>query len=175
MNFYKKKQYTGIVPTVNSTTFIRIDGAGDYRRAVGFTTTATCNGSTYPCKQGLTSINLSDPNLPATDYLVGHYEDTSTGCQLNFRANGQIDLSKGSQIYRAALSADSTDNLLQTDAASSSYLLNSSSAEPNNTTQQYNFIQLSIKANKIISAKAGLDSRKAPDSLQTPQLECTFS
>ncbi|OCY54201.1 hypothetical protein [Acinetobacter pittii] len=171
----KNKQYSGIVPTVNSTTFIRIDGAGDYRRAVGFTTTATCNGSTYPCKQGLTSINLSDPNLPATDYLVGHYEDTSTGCQLNFRANGQIDLSKGSQIYRAALSADSTDNLLQTDAASSSYLLNSSSAEPNNTTQQYNFIQLSIKANKIISAKAGLDSRKAPDSLQTPQLECTFS
>ncbi|MFA3130447.1 hypothetical protein [Acinetobacter pittii] len=171
----KNKQYSGIVPTVNSTTFIRIDGAGDYRRAVGFTTTAICNGSTYPCKQGLTSINLSDPNLPATDYLVGHYEDTSTGCQLNFRANGQIDLSKGSQIYRAALSADSTDNLLQTDAASSSYLLNSSSAEPNNTTQQYNFIQLSIKANKIISAKAGLDSRKAPDSLQTPQLECTFS
>ncbi len=171
----QKKQYTGIVPTVNSTTFIRIDGAGDYRRAVGFTTTATCNGANYPCKQGLTSINLSDPNLPATDYLVGHYEDTSTGCQLNFRANGQIDLSKGSQIYRAALSADSTDNLLQTDAASSSYLLNSSSAEPNNTTQQYNFIQLSIKANKIISATAGLDSRKAPDSLQTPQLECSFS
>lgn len=171
----KNKQYSGIVPTVNSTTFIRIDGAGDYRRAVGFTTTATCNGSTYPCKQGLTSINLSDPNLPATDYLVGHYENTSTGCQLNFRANGQIDLSKGSQIYRAALSADSTDNLLQTDAASSSYLLNSSSAEPNNTTQQYNFIQLSIKANKIISATAGLDSRKAPDNLQTPQLECTFS
>ncbi|MEO9300843.1 hypothetical protein ABI223_03625 [Acinetobacter pittii] len=171
----QKKQYTGIVPTVNSTTFIRIDGAGDYRRALGFTSTATCNGSTYPCKQGLTSINLSDPNLPATDYLVGHYEDTSTGCQLNFRANGQIDMSKGSQIYRVALSADSTDNLLQTDAASSSYLLNSSSAEPNNSTQQYNFIQLSIKANKIISAKAGLDSRKAPDSLQTPQLECSFS
>lgn len=174
-NLLDKKQYSGIVPTVNSTTFIRIDGAGDYRRAVGFTTTATCNGSNYPCKQGLTSINLSDPNLPATDYLVGHYEDTSTGCQLNFRANGQIDLSKDSQIYRAALSADSTDNLLQTDAASSSYLLNSSSAEPNNSTQQYNFIQLSIKANKIISATAGLDSRKAPDSLQTPQLECSFS
>lgn len=174
-NLLDKKQYSGIVPTVNSTTFIRIDGAGDYRRAVGFTTTAACNGANYPCKQGLTSINLSDPNLPATDYLVGHYEDTSTGCQLNFRANGQIDLSKGSQIYRAALSADSTDNLLQTDAASSSYLLNSSSAEPNNTTQQYNFIQLSIKANKIISATAGLDSRKAPDSLQTPQLECSFS
>ncbi|NUG22026.1 hypothetical protein [Acinetobacter lactucae] len=171
----QKKVYTGIVPTVNSTTFIRIDGAGDYRRAVGFTTTATCNGSTYPCKQGLSSINLSDPNLPATDYLIGHYEDTSTGCQLNFRGNGQIDLSKGTQIYRTALSADSTDNLLQTDAASSSYLLNSSSAEPNNSTQQYNFIQLSIKANKIMSAKAGLDSRKAPDNLQTTQLECSFN
>lgn len=172
----QKKLYSGIVPIENTTDFFRIDGAGDYRRAVGFSgITATCNGSAYPCKQGLTSINLSDPKLPATDYLVGHYEDTSTGCQLNFRANGQIELIKGSQTYRSALSADSTDNLLQTDAASSSYLLNSSSAEPNNSTQQYNFIQLSIKANKIVSAKAGLDSRKAPDNLQTPQLECSFS
>lgn len=172
----QKKLYSGVVPSGNTTDFFRIDGAGDYRRAVGFSgTTTTCNGSIYPCKQGLTSINLSDPKLPATDYLVGHYEDTATACQLNFRANGQIELIKGSQTYRSALSADSTDNLLQTDAASSSYLLNSSSAEPNNSTQQYNFIQLSIKANKIVSAKAGLDSRKAPDSLQTPQLECSFS
>lgn len=172
----QKKLYSGVVPVGNTTDFFRIDGAGDYRRAVGFSgITATCNGSAYPCKQGLTSINLSDPKLPATDYLVGHYEDTATGCQLNFRANGQIDLIKGSQTYRSALSADSTDNLLQIDAASSSYLLNSSSAEPNNSTQQYNFIQLSIKANKIVSAKAGLDSRKAPDNLQTPQLECSFS
>jgi hypothetical protein len=172
----QKKLYSGVVPVGNTTDFFRIDGAGDYRRAVGFSgITATCNSSAYPCKQGLTSINLSDPKLPATDYLVGHYEDTATGCQLNFRANGQIDLIKGSQTYRSALSADSTDNLLQIDAASSSYLLNSSSAEPNNSTQQYNFIQLSIKANKIVSAKAGLDSRKAPDNLQTPQLECSFS
>ncbi|ENV03254.1 MULTISPECIES: hypothetical protein [Acinetobacter] len=171
-----KKLYSGVVPVGNTTDYFRIDGAGDYRRAVGFSgITATCNGSAYPCKQGLTSINLSDPKLPATDYLVGHYEDTATGCQLNFRANGQIELIKGSQTYRSALSADSTDNLLQTDAASSSYLLNSSSAEPNNSTQQYNFIQLSIKANKIVSAKAGLDSRKAPDNLQTSQLECSFS
>lgn len=175
-NLLDKKQYSGVVPIGNTTDFFRIDGAGDYRRAVGFSgITATCNGSIYPCKQGLTSINLSDPKLPATDYLVGHYENTATGCQLNFRANGQIELIKGSQTYRSALSADSTDNLLQTDAASSSYLLNSSSAEPNNSTQQYNFIQLSIKANKIVSAKAGLDSRKAPDNLQTPQLECSFS
>lgn len=172
----QKKLYSGVVPVGNTTDFFRIDGAGDYRRAVGFSDIiATCNGSIYPCKQGLTSINLSDPKLPATDYLVGHYEDTSTGCQLNFRANGQIELIKGSQTYGSALSADSTDNLLQTDAASLSYLLNSSSAEPNNSTQQYNFIQLSIKANKIVSAKAGLDSRKAPDTLQTPQLECSFS
>lgn len=172
----QKKLYSGVVPVGNTTDFFRIDGAGDYRRAVGFSgITATCNGSIYPCKQGLTSINLSDPKLPATDYLVGHYDDTATGCQLNFRANGQIELIKGSQSYRSALSADSTDNLLQTDATSSSYLLNSSSAEPNNATQQYNFIQLSIKANKIVSAKAGLDSRKAPDNLQTTQLECNFS
>ncbi|ENW5027190.1 hypothetical protein ACFLM2_003642, partial [Acinetobacter baumannii] len=43
------------------------------------------------------------------------------------------------------------------------------------STQQYNFIQLHIKANKIVSAQAGLDSRKAPDVLQTTQLECSFS
>lgn len=171
-----KKQYSGIIPAGNTSEFFRIDGAGDYRRAVGFSgITATCNGSAYPCKQGLTSINISDPKLPATDYLVGHYKDSTTGCQLNFRANGQIELIKGSQSYRSALSADSTDNLLQTDAASYSYLLNSSSSEPNNSTQQYNFIQLHIKANKIVSAQAGLDSRKAPDVLQTTQLECSFS
>ncbi|MDF8293537.1 hypothetical protein P1I32_014360 [Acinetobacter baumannii] len=171
-----KKQYSGIIPAGNTSEFFRIDGAGDYRRAVGFSgITATCNGSAYPCKQGLTSINISDPKLPATDYLVGHYEDSTTGCQLNFRANGQIELIKSSQSYRSALSADSTDNLLQTDAASYSYLLNSSSSEPNNSTQQYNFIQLNIKANKIVSAQAGLDSRKAPDVLQTTQLECSFS
>ncbi|MBD0176090.1 hypothetical protein IAF53_20710 [Acinetobacter baumannii] len=41
--------------------------------------------------------------------------------------------------------------------------------------QQYNFIQLHIKANKIVSAQAGLDSRKAPDVLQTTQLEGSFS
>ena len=172
----KNKQYTGIVPISNTTDFFRIDGAGDYRRAVGFSgITATCNGSAYPCKQGLISINIADPKLPATDYLVGHYENSASGCQLNFRANGQIELIQGSQIYRSALSADSTDNLLQTDAASYSYLLNSSSSEPNNSTQQYNFIQLHIKANKIVSAQAGLDSRKAPDVLQTKQLECSFS
>jgi len=172
----QKKLYSGIVPSGNTTDFFRIDGAGDYRRAVGFSgITATCNGSAYPCKQGLTSINIADPKLPATDYLVGHYENSTSGCQLNFRANGQIELIQGSQIYRSALSADSTDNLLQTDAASYSYLLNSSSSEPNNSTQQYNFIQLHIKANKIVSAQAGLDSRKAPDVLQTKQLECSFS
>ncbi|ENU41603.1 hypothetical protein ACOY72_14915 [Acinetobacter seifertii] len=172
----QKKLYSGVVPSGNTTDFFRIDGAGDYRRAVGFSgITATCNGSAYPCKQGLTSINIADPKLPATDYLVGHYENNASGCQLNFRANGQIELIQGSQTYRSALSADSTDNLLQTDAASYSYLLNSSSSEPNNSTQQYNFIQLHIKANKIVSAQAGLDSRKAPDVLQTIQLECSFN
>ncbi|MBJ8505824.1 hypothetical protein I6M96_12555 [Acinetobacter seifertii] len=172
----QKKLYSGVVPSGNTTDFFRIDGAGDYRRAVGFSgITATCNGSAYPCKQGLTSINIADPKLPATDYLVGHYENSASGCQLNFRANGQIELIHGSQIYRSALSADSTDNLLQTDAGSYNYLLNSSSSEPNNSTQQYNFIQLHIKANKIVSAQAGLDSRKAPDVLQTIQLECSFS
>jgi len=172
----QKKLYSGVVPSGNTTDFFRIDGAGDYRRAVGFSgITATCNGSAYPCKQGLTSINIADSKLPATDYLVGHYENSASGCQLNFRANGQIELIQGSQIYRSALSADSTDNLLQTDAASYSYLLNSSSSEPNNSTQQYNFVQLHIKANKIVSAQAGLDSRKAPDVLQTKQLECSFS
>ncbi len=172
----QKKLYSGVVPSGNTTDFFRIDGAGDYRRAVGFSgITTSCNDSAYPCKQGLTSINISDPKLPATDYLVGHYENSASGCQLNFRANGQIELIQGSLSYRSALSADSTDNLLQTDAASYSYLLNSSSSEPNNSTQQYNFIQLHIKANKIISAQAGLDSRKAPDVLQTTQLECSFS
>ncbi|MCZ4141497.1 hypothetical protein BZG17_27140, partial [Escherichia coli] len=31
-----KKQYSGIIPAGNTSEFFRIDGAGDYRRAVGF-------------------------------------------------------------------------------------------------------------------------------------------
>ncbi|ENW05078.1 hypothetical protein [Acinetobacter beijerinckii] len=168
--------YTGTEPTHSSTINVRTIGAGDYRRAVGFVdTTATCNGSIYPCKQGLTGINIINPNLPSIEYLIGHYQDTVNNCQLNIRANGTLELIKGSQIYRSVLDADSTDNLLQVDKANNQYILNSSSTEPNNATLQYTFVQVQIKSNQVMSANAGLDSRKAPDQLQTTQLECSFS
>ncbi len=161
-------------PTVESNDSFRVSGAGDYRRAVGFVdTTATCNGSAYPCKQGITGINLVNVNLPSIDYLVGHYQD-SNDCQLNIRANGVLELIKGSQSYRSTLDADSTDNLLQLDQATHEYLLNSSSSQPTNPTLQYHFIQIRIKANQVISASAGLDHRKAPDQLQSTQLQCNF-
>ncbi|MGR0304146.1 hypothetical protein [Acinetobacter beijerinckii] len=172
----KEHTYMGIEPINNSILNIRTAGAGDYRRAVGFVdTTATCNGSIYPCKQGLTGINIINPNLPSIEYLIGHYQDTVNNCQLNIRANGTLELIKGSQIYRSVLDADSTDNLLQVDKANNQYILNSSSTEPNNATLQYTFVQVQIKSNQVMSASAGLDSRKAPDQLQTTQLECSFS
>ncbi|WAU72150.1 hypothetical protein [Acinetobacter sp. TR11] len=167
--------YVGEEPFNNITLNVRTAGAGDYRRAVGFVDTiATCNGSAYPCKQGLTGINVINPNLPSIDYLIGHYEDTTNNCQLNIRANGVIELIKNTQLFRSVLDADSTDNLLQVNKDSSEYLLNSSSTEPNNTALQYSFVQVKIKANKVLSASAGLDIRKAPDQLQTTQLECSF-
>ncbi|MFW1951504.1 hypothetical protein [Acinetobacter beijerinckii] len=171
-----QKQYSGATPQTDSKEVVRVVGAGDYRRAVGFVdTTATCNGSIYPCKQGLTGINIINPNLPSIEYLIGHYQDTVNNCQLNIRANGTLELIKGSQIYRSVLDADSTDNLLQVDKANNQYILNSSSTEPNNPTLQYTFVQVQIKSNQVMSASAGLDSRKAPDQLQTTQLECSFS
>ncbi|MCR4530602.1 hypothetical protein [Acinetobacter venetianus] len=172
----EQKTYSGNSPIVNSLSAFRVSGAGDYRRAVGFVdTTATCNGSIYPCKQGITGINIVNPNLPSIEYLIGHYEDSANNCQLNIRANGVLELIKGSQIYRSVLDADSTDNLLQVDKVNREYLLNSSSTEPNNTSLDYSFVQVKIKENQVQSASAGLDSRKAPDQLQTTQLQCSFS
>lgn len=176
--FLQERIYTGIVPVMDPTTphAVRLSGAGDYRRAVGFTdTSATCNGSIYPCKQGITGINLVNFNLPSIEYLIGHYQDTSNDCKLNIRANGELELIKGAQIFRSTLDADSTDNLLQVNKTNHEYLLNSSTTESNNTSLQYAFVQIKIKANQVISASAGLDTRKAPDQLQTTQLQCSFS
>lgn len=171
-----KKQYSGVISSNNSSMVIRPQGAGDYRRAVGFAnSTATCNGSSFPCKQGLTGINLVNFELPSIEYLVGKYKDSSTNCELNVRATGELELIKGVQSYQVTLNGDTTDNLLQTDEATRQYLLNSSSSEPTLENRQYQFIQLRIQQNKVLGAVAGLDQRQAPDSLQTKQLECNFS
>ena len=174
----QQNSYTGAEPFIDSTSSFRVAGAGDYRRAVGFVdTTGSCNDSKYPCKQGITGINLVNPNLPSIEYLIGHYEDKSNGCQLNIRANGALELIKDSKLYRSVLDADSTDNLLQLpDPTKSEYLLNSSSPEPNNDSLKYAFVQVHIKANQVLSAQAGFDSRKAPDEqLQETQAQCSFS
>ncbi|NNP69849.1 hypothetical protein [Acinetobacter sp. Ac_5812] len=172
----KQRTYSGTQPTQNSDTSFRIAGAGDYRRAVGFSdTTKTCNGSLYPCKQGITGINIVNSGLPSIEYLIGSYKDSSGNCQLNVRGDGWLELIKDGQTFSSKLDGDSTDNLLQVDKANAEYLLNSSSTEPNNSTLQYNFIQVKIKVNQVVSASAGLDSRKAPDQLQTTQLQCNFS
>ncbi len=172
----KQKAYAGENPVINSNTIFRIIGAGDYRRAVGFSdTTESCNGSLYPCKQGITGINIVDTSLPSIEYLIGSYKDSSGNCQLNVRGDGWLELIRDGQTFSSKLDGDSTDNLLQVNKANAEYLLNSSSTEPNNSTLQYNFIQVKIKANQVLSASAGLDNRKAPDQLQTTQLQCNFS
>ncbi len=55
------------------------------------------------------------------------------------------------------------------------YLLNSSSPEPKQGELQYEFVQLHLKENQVLSASAGLDSRKAPEQLQSTLLQCNFS
>ncbi|WP_151742808.1 hypothetical protein [Acinetobacter sp. TUM15113] len=172
-SFLQQKSYAGNGPINNTADAFRVVGAGDYRRAVGFSdTTETCNGSIYPCKQGITGINIVSASLPSIEYLIGNYKDPNSNCQLNIRGDGQLELVKDGQTFSSKLDGDSTDNLLQVDKANSEYLLNSSSTQPNNSTLQYNFIQLRIKQNQVLSASAGLDSRKAPDQLQTTQLQC---
>ncbi|ENW81374.1 hypothetical protein F909_02665 [Acinetobacter sp. ANC 3929] len=171
----QQKAYAGSDPTSNAATSFRVFGAGDYRRAVGFTdTTQTCNGSIYPCKQGITGINIVSASLPSIEYLIGNYKDSTSNCQLNIRGDGWLELTKDGKTYSSKLDGDTTDNLLQVDKSNFEYLLNSSSAEPNNSTLQYNFVQLKVKANQVLSASAGLDSRKAPDQLQTTLLQCNF-
>ena len=172
----QEKSYSANAPTLDSALAFRIQGAGDYRRAVGFSDTVdTCNGSLYACKQGITGINITNARLPSIEYLIGNYKDTSSGCQLNIRANGVIELIKGAQVYRSTLDADSTDNLLQVNKVNHEYLLNSSSTTPENAALEYTFVQVNIKANQVLSASAGVDNRKAPDQLQTTQLQCNFS
>lgn len=172
----QKYLYSGIEPTSDSESYFRITGAGDYRRAVGFNnTTASCNDSIYPCKQGITGINLVNANLPSIEYLIGHYENKTSNCQLNIRADGTLELIKDTQVYRSMLDADSTDNMLQVDKTTHEYLLNSSSSTPNNSSLQYNFVQIQIRNNQVLSASAGLDNRKAPDQLQSTVLQCSFS
>lgn len=171
----QQKSYAGNGPTNNTNNAFRVIGAGDYRRAVGFSdSTQTCNGSIFPCKQGMTGINIVSASLPSIEYLIGNYKDTNNNCQLNIRADGELELIRNGQTFSSKLDGDSTDNLLQVDKANFEYLLNSSSTEPNNSTLQYNFIQIRIKANQVISASAGLDNRKAPDQLQSTQLQCSF-
>ncbi|MCH7312959.1 hypothetical protein [Acinetobacter sp. ANC 3882] len=171
----QQKVYAGTTPANNVGNAFRIIGAGDYRRAVGFSdTTETCNGSIYPCKQGITGINIVSAGLPSIEYLIGNYKDSSSNCQLNIRGDGWLELIKDGKTYSSKLDGDSTDNLLQVDKANFEYLLNSSSTEPNTSTLQYSFVQLRIKANQVLSASAGLDNRKAPDQLQTTQLQCNF-
>lgn len=171
----QQKSYAGNGPVNNNNNAFRVIGAGDYRRAVGFSdSTQTCNGSIYPCKQGMTGINIVSANLPSIEYLIGNYKDTSNSCQLNIRADGELELIRNGQTFSSKLDGDSTDNLLQIDKTNFEYLLNSSSTEPNNSTLQYNFIQIRIKANQVVSASAGLDHRKAPDQLQSTQLQCSF-
>ena len=95
-------------------------------------------------------------------------------CKLNIRANGVLELQKGTQIFTSKLDGDSTDNLMLINNTGQDYLLNSSSTDIDFTLQKYKFIQIKLNGNKVLSASAGLDTRKAPDQLQTTQLECSF-
>ncbi|MBJ9984484.1 hypothetical protein IAE19_03405 [Acinetobacter sp. S40] len=170
-----ERAYSGTPDTPYTSLLIRTAGAGDYRRAVGFTTSSICGDSIYPCKQGISGINNdnTDLNFPTIEYLIGRYE--ANKCVLKIRATGEIELSQGSQSYKSTLDGGSTDNLLQVNASTQEYILNSGSAEPSNSSQQYPFIQLKIKANKVLSASAGLDKHTSPAQLENEQLSCTFN
>ena len=54
------------------------------------------------------------------------------------------------------------------------FTLNSSSTDVDFSLQKYKFIQIKLNGHQVLSASAGLDTRKAPDQLQTTELECSF-
>ncbi|WP_228258826.1 hypothetical protein [Acinetobacter ihumii] len=168
------RAYSGTPNSAYNSANIRTSGAGDYRRAVGFNSAGSCDDTIYPCKRGINGINNDNKDIqfPSIEYLVGRFE--ANGCILKVRATGDIELSKDNQVYKSSLNGGNTDNLLRVDATTQEYILNSGSAEPSNSTQQYPFIQLKIKANKILSASAGLDKRSSPVQLETEQLTCQF-
>ena len=174
----EQKIYSGTDPKMQATDVFRVAGAGDYRRAVGFavnSSTSKCLDSNYLCQSGVTGINtVFNPNLPSIEYLIGSYEDKINDCKLNIRANGVLELQKGTQIFTSKLDGDSTDNLMLINNTGQDYLLNSSSTDIDFTLQKYKFIQIKLNGNQVVSASAGLDTRKAPDQLQTTQLECSF-
>lgn len=174
----QQKLYAGTDPKTESFENIRLNGAGDYRRAIGFslnTIQSTCYGSTYLCQSGISGINNTfNLNEPSIEYLIGNYEDKINDCKLNIRANGVLELQKGTQIFTSKLDGDSTDNLMLINNTTQNYLLNSSSTDIDFTLQKYKFIQIKLNGNQVLSASAGLDTRKAPDQLQTTQLECSF-
>lgn len=167
-------RYSGRIPLVNEN-LIRTSGAGDYRQALGFAgVTERCFGSAFPCKQGLTGINIStfNKNFPSIEYIVGRYV-ASDGCELKIRPEGQIELSKDGNRFSTTLNAQGSDNLLQVNSSNNSYLLNA--GDDSTVANQYRFIQLNIVNNKVLSAVAGNDMQAAPSDLMIKNLQCQFT
>ncbi len=169
--------YVGKIPLVTATQ-VRTSGAGDYRLAVGFTnSTEYCPNSPYLCKRGLVGINsIQNKDFPSIEYLIGKHTgttNTNSRCILNVRPEGQFELKTDSETYTTSLNSQTKDNLLQVNATTHEYLLNV--GDESMTPLQYNFIQLHIINNQIISATYGASTQEAPDNLDIKTLQCSFN
>ncbi len=145
LNYY---EYYQDYAQATSTSTFRWTGAGDYRAAFGFTSTATCETSALPCKQGL---NADDIGARFTDieYLVGTH--TVQNCKVEILASGDVRLTKGNQTIAGQINRDKSDNLLRVDGTTRHYILNVGSGE----IRPPHFLQFEVKNAEIVSARTG--------------------
>ena len=136
-------------------TRLRWVGAGDYRAALGFVSTALCETSIYPCRQGLNADDILG-SISDIEYLVGRHQVQN--CQIDILATGDVLLTKNSQTITGQINRDQSDNLLRTNDTTRSYLLNIGSGD----MQRPHFIQLELQNSVILDARTGYSQNKFP-------------
>lgn len=151
----------------NSTTLIRLNGAGDYTRAFGFTHHNYCSSSLHPCLQGL-NADTSENIYSDIEALVGIHKGNN--CSVHITPFGHVSLNVRSQAYISTVNRDIHDHALRLNDAQQHYILNVGSGE----SPVPFYIQLEVKAGKITKATAGHSSQAYPEQLDEVLNSCTI-
>lgn len=152
--------------SADSSTQVRWTGAGDYRRAFGFTGNELCNNSSVvPCRQGL---NADDINTDRSDidYLIGVHQAGT--CRIQILPSGDVRIGQtgGNTSWVGQINRDASDNLLRVGAGH--YLLNIGTG---NTTP-VDVIQLDIQDATIQNAIIGKSTNLYPQTLDRVSYRC---
>ncbi len=134
----------------------RWNGAGDYRPAFGIksndNTISIDNACQpmppYPCKQGLNADDIGT-YYSDVEYLIGTHQVGE--CKIEMFPNGDVRLTKGSEIIQGSINRDMSDNLQQISLDNKHYVLNIGAGEK----KPPHFMQLEIQNVNIIQARIG--------------------